>query len=204
MHGLGLVVVACSRTPAPATGNTISPVVVADAAGEPEVATVPVSSAGSDVDRTPAWRGRERLWLRQVRDQLRTIDLQRCAGAGVVDTACVCVQICALAVPAPPEPAERTIDWSDGVRLQVAPDGAVTRCRARPAAGAAWEEHSCTRAGPPPRGRRRATPDDGNQPDRRSPLFADLDLPHDRDSRSDALVIWSDHLSGIIAYTGSI
>jgi hypothetical protein len=88
----------------------------------------------------------EKTWLARVRDLLRSIDLQRCSRPGGLDTGCVCAQACALSMPAPPTLSERPVDWSDALRLEVAANGAITRCRARPTDGAAWEDHPCSRA----------------------------------------------------------
>lgn len=97
----------------------------------------------------PAPANPEEAWLREVRTQLRAMDLRRCAQpVGGLDPACLCADACALALPTPPSAGTRRVDWSDSLHLDVASDGRITGCEARPTAGSPWAAHPCP--GSPP------------------------------------------------------
>jgi hypothetical protein len=106
----------------------------------------PGDAARTDGGPVPAAEAVEAR-ARAVRAVLGGMYLRRCARTGGIDPACLCRDACALALPAPPA-GPRTIDWSDSLRLEVSPGGAVLRCEARASAGAPWSAHPCPGGSP--------------------------------------------------------
>jgi hypothetical protein len=111
-----------------------------------ETTAAPGDAARTDGGPLPA-ADADVAWAREVRAVLRAMDLRRWARTGGIDPACLCRDACALALPAPPA-GPRTIDWSDSLRLEVSPGGAVLRCEARASAGAPWSAHPCPGGSP--------------------------------------------------------